>query len=246
MPNSLWPHELCPWDSVGKNTGVGCHALQGLFPTQGSNSCLLYLLHWQASSLPLAPYGKCILHDITDIKFRKGKQTHSVRSEEREVKVTPVGPQEPWYCCLSSDVCWSYMCVHLVTFVICAFLCIYAVFCFNNFIKDFIWGQFPGGPVIKTQGFHCPEPGFNLWSGNYPASLTFCIPMDYTVPGILQARILEWVAFPFSRGSSQLRDWTQVSHIAGRFFTSWATNPFFHCTVSTHVHPKTTPPERLI
>ena len=38
-----------------------------------------------------------------------------------------------------------------------------------------------------------------------------------------QARILEWVAFPFSRGSSQLRDWTQVSHIAGRFFTSWGT-----------------------
>ena len=45
----------------------------------------------------------------------------------------------------------------------------------------------------------------------------------YTVPGILQARILEWVAGPFSRGSSQPRDWTQVSHTAGRFFTSWAT-----------------------
>ena len=41
--------------------------------------------------------------------------------------------------------------------------------------------------------------------------------MDYIVQGILQARILEWVAFPFSRGSSQPRDWTQVSCIAGRF-----------------------------
>ena len=48
-------------------------------------------------------------------------------------------------------------------------------------------------------------------------------PMDYPVHGILQARILEWVAFPFSRGSSQPKDQTQVSHIAGRFFTSWAT-----------------------
>ena len=48
-----------------------------------------------------------------------------------------------------------------------------------------------------------------------------CDPMDYTVHGILHARILEWAAFPFSRGSS--RDWTQVSRIAGRFFTSWAT-----------------------
>ena len=43
------------------------------------------------------------------------------------------------------------------------------------------------------------------------------------VHGILQARILGWVAFPFSRGSSQPRDQTQVSRIAGRLFTSWAT-----------------------
>ena len=43
------------------------------------------------------------------------------------------------------------------------------------------------------------------------------------VHGILQARILEWVAFPFSRESSQPRDWTQVFHIAVWFFTSWAT-----------------------
>ena len=43
------------------------------------------------------------------------------------------------------------------------------------------------------------------------------------VHGILEARILEWVAFSFARGSSQLRDQTQVSRITGRFFTSWAT-----------------------
>ena len=45
-------------------------------------------------------------------------------------------------------------------------------------------------------------------------------PMDYTVHGIFQARILEWVAIPFSRGSSQPRVQTQVSYIAGGFFTS--------------------------
>ena len=49
---------------------------------------------------------------------------------------------------------------------------------------------------------------------------TLCDPMDYTVHGILQARMLEWVAFPFSRASSQTRDRTQVSNTAGRFFTS--------------------------
>ena len=54
----------------GKNTGAGCHfLLQGLFPTQGMNSCLLCLLHWQEDSLPLShpgnPYQGCI-HTNTD------------------------------------------------------------------------------------------------------------------------------------------------------------------------------------
>ena len=72
----------------------------------------------------------------------------------------------------------------------------------------------------------------NLISGNVICSfpvkvkvaqscLTLCNPVDYTVLGILQARILEWAAFSFSL--SQPRDWTQVSHIAGRFFTRWTT-----------------------
>jgi len=53
-------------------------------------------------------------------------------------------------------------------------------------------------------------------------------PMDYSLPGssvhgILQARVLEWVAISFSRGSFWPRDWTWVSCIAGRFFTNWTT-----------------------
>ena len=52
----LYPRLLYPWDSLGKNTGVGCHALlQGIFLTQGLNSHLLCLLHWQEGSLPQAP-----------------------------------------------------------------------------------------------------------------------------------------------------------------------------------------------
>ena len=44
---------LCPWDFPGKNTGVGCHALlQGIFPTQGSELCLLHLLNWWVDYLP--------------------------------------------------------------------------------------------------------------------------------------------------------------------------------------------------
>ena len=58
--------------------------------------------------------------------------------------------------------------------------------------------------------------------------LTLCNPLDYSPPGssvhgILQARILEWVAILFSSGSSWPRDWTQVSCTAGRFLTIWAT-----------------------
>ena len=50
---------LCLWDSPSKHTGVDCHALlQGIFPTQRSNPCLLHLLHWQAGSLPLVLLGK--------------------------------------------------------------------------------------------------------------------------------------------------------------------------------------------
>ena len=48
---------------------------------------------------------------------------------------------------------------------------------------------------------------------------SLCDPIDYTVHGILQARILEWVAFSFSRGSSQPRDRTQASCTVGGFFT---------------------------
>ena len=59
-----------------------------------------------------------------------------------------------------------------------------------------------------------------MWQVKFARSCpTLCEPIVYTVHGILQARTLEWVAFPFSRGSSQPRDQTQVSRIAGWFFT---------------------------
>ena len=55
---------------------------------------------------------------------------------------------------------------------------------------------------------------------------TLCDPMKCSLPGssvhgILQAKVLEWVATAFSRESSRTRDWAQVSHIVGRFFTIW-------------------------
>ena len=64
VSNSSQPHGLYsarliyPWASPGKNTRMGCHALQGIYSAQGSSPHLLGLLHWQAGSLPLVPPGK--------------------------------------------------------------------------------------------------------------------------------------------------------------------------------------------
>ena len=67
--------------------------------------------------------------------------------------------------------------------------------------------------------------------------LNFCDPMDCSLPGfsvygILQARVLEWVAISLSRGSSRLKNWTPVSCIAGRVFTLWASREalYMQCT----------------
>ena len=64
-------------------------------------------------------------------------------------------------------------------------------------------------------------------------------PMDWNSHGILQVRILESVAFPFSRGSSQPRDQTQVSCTAGRFFNSWATREVLHLAKQNAKPPRT-------
>ena len=69
--------------------------------------------------------------------------------------------------------------------------------------------------------FLCPQSKLWKWKS---LSRVWLFAAPWTVVlGILQARIMEWVAFPFSRRSSQPRDQTQGSHTAGRFFTNWTT-----------------------
>ena len=59
-----------------KNTGEGFHALlQGIFPTQGLNLCLLCLLHWQAGSLPLAPPGEPSTMSLSSVQFSSVAQS---------------------------------------------------------------------------------------------------------------------------------------------------------------------------
>ena len=71
-------------------------------------------------------------------------------------------------------------------------------------------------------------------------------PVECSLPGssahgILQARILEWVAISFSRGSSQPRDWTWVSHIAGRRFNLWATKEAYYLLIVINIISPPTP-----
>ena len=88
------------------------------------------------------------------------------------------------------------------------------------------------------------------WSEVSQSCPTFCDPMDCSLPGssvygIFQARVLEWVAISFSRGSSWPRDRTRISRIVGRCFTVWATSILAcikYCNIRGAVHLKTRVP----
>ena len=96
-------------------------------------------------------------------------------------------------------------------------------FKFDQNLKYFIYFSTKSPTKIKDNCHH--NRSFpTLPSVQTQSCLTLCDPMDHSllgssVHGILQARILEWVAMPFSRGSSQPKDWTWGSCTAGRFFT---------------------------
>ena len=98
--STLWPHGrftarlLCPWDFLGKNTVVSCHfLLQGIFPTQESNPCLLPFLHWQAGSLPLVPLGKVgfqvrppRIQNLAIPLLPEWPRTHELKSCSQEIR----------------------------------------------------------------------------------------------------------------------------------------------------------------
>ena len=115
--------------------------------------------------------------------------------------------------------------------------------------KDLIEQEKGKGKGTLANNEHCPQPwvspvqkdstvlspGSQVLQRNpfTQSCLTLCNPMDCSPPGssilgILQARILEWVAISFSRGSSRPRDWTCASRVAGRRFHLWATREDFN------------------
>ena len=85
--------------------------------------------------------------------------------------------------------------------------------------EDLPFGMEPRSPTLQADALPSEAPG-KPEVKVIQSCPTICNPIDYTAHGIVQARILEWVAFPFSRGPSQPRDRTQASCTADRFFTS--------------------------
>ena len=87
----------------------------------------------------------------------------------------------------------------------------------------------PSNPLILCRSLLLPPsvfPSIRVFSNEmvlYSRWPKYWLAMATVFYGILQARILKWIAFPFFRGSLQPRNWTQVSHIAGGFFTNWTT-----------------------
>ena len=85
--------------------------------------------------------------------------------------------------------------------------------------------------ILSTTLLACEMSTIVWWKWKMKVAQSYLAlfdPMDYTVHVILQARMLEWVAFPSSRGSSQPRNRTGVSCTAGRFFTNWAIRKALH------------------
>ena len=151
---------LCPWDSPGKNTGVGSLSLlQGSFPTQGLNPGLP---HWQADSLPSEP---------------PGRQEGMTRSKQYS----------------DSDVKTIFMGSHRTSLVVQGLRLSLPA----QGVKARSLDGEPRSPVPRGQKESESEVA--------QSCPTLCDAMDYSPPsssfhGILQARILEWVAISFSKG----------------------------------------------
>ena len=180
------PGSFVHGDAPGKNAGVGCHALlQGIFPTQGSNPCLLCLLHWQAGSLPLVPNFMFMnmLLEWNSFICRGLNLVVENYLQVRENHLCPVifpitmfglnqcGKTENQ---TVHDIGINTDLINVVHVCVCS--------------------------VAQSCPTLCNPMG--------------CISPGPSVHGIFQARILEWVAISSSRGSCQPRDQTRVSYVS--------------------------------
>ena len=160
---------LCPWDSPGKNTGVGCHSLlQGIVGISRDPGIEPWSLHCR-QSLPSEPPGK-------------PPQKHQLFVSRCSWR------RREYYQGYSQ---WLYLRV-------------------SSFLFTVLSGEMTSLLLNPYSWRGCLPP--SEWSESH----------SVVSDSFLQARILEWVAFPFSRGSPRPRNQTGVSGIAGGFFINWA------------------------
>ena len=147
----------------------------------------------------------------------------------------PRGPEGKAWNVLERSQCWifKYLLVKIVFFV-CLSYSFFPSFDFRHLLSTYYVPGTQFNTTVMVSSFNNLLEMKGLVA---QPCLTLCDPMDYSPPGfsvhgILQARILDWVAIPFSRQSSQPKDWSQVSCIAGRFSTNWATSEAFNHLLS--------------
>ena len=209
---TLWTvacQSLCPWDSPGKNTRMGCHALlQEIFPTQGWKQCLLHLLHWQAGSLPLVPYGKPLT--LVHLQF--------IPSFANKCLITVS------LCGLST---WKKNSLISLTNIQRENES-ESLSVVSNSLQPHGLHTPQNSPGQKTK-----VGSLSLLQGIFPIQgsnpgLPHCRQILYQLSLKGSPRILEWLAYPFSSISSQPRNRTGVSWITGGFFTNWAIREALH------------------
>ena len=231
----------------------GCHfLLQGIFPTQGSNSSLLHLLYWQTGALPAEPTGNPIIWDKIQIPILqngtplsvllKSYYFHQLQSQTKisnTFKIHQSTYQKSK--CWGLPNSWLGWDDSILTAVSQFGKLVVSVFPHTQSLGPYQWQAFKVRfkvftvvlTVLKSRSTsHCLTFMW-VWSLSEPSKVALCCmlsrfscvwlsatlwtiysPPGSSVHGVLQARILVWVAMPGSRGSSQLRDQTHVSYIS--------------------------------
>ena len=204
---SVWLYG--PWNSPGQKTGVGCHSLlQGIFPTQGPNPgfphCrqILYQLSHQQSPRIL----EWVAYPFSSRSSRPRNQT-GVSCIAGRFFTSWATREDPILLNKKNNI-WDFR-VPVAYFPWTVFVVLpYKVHLVTVYLKIALYFV-----CVCADSQWCP---------------TLCDPMDWSPPGssvhgILQARILEWVAISSSRGSSRPRVWTGISCIGRQILSHWAT-----------------------
>ena len=194
---------LCPWDSLGKNTGVGCLCPPpGDLWTQGSNPHLLCILHWQAGSLPLVAHQAPLSMGFSRQEFWGGWLCPPPLDLSGP-GIEPRSPTSPAFACgfFTTSTTWEAMLVML--------------FCAESVAQSCLTLCDPMDCSPQVSSVHGDPPGKNTGVGCH-ALLQGIFRTQGLNPGLPHwrcilcllsnqgsSRILEWVAYPFSRGSSQ-------------------------------------------